>query len=69
MRRKQDELSAVPDLRLALSFDRDFDNSLKEIYHPSQSDRSWTTMPELVDVTDSPVAWDCIETENLCRPL
>lgn len=43
----------IPDLRLALSFDRDFDNSLKEIYHPSQSDRSWATMPKLVEVTDS----------------
>ncbi|TWT81748.1 Planctomycete cytochrome C [Planctomycetes bacterium CA13] len=46
----------IPDLRIALGFDRGFDNSLKEIYHPSQSDRSWTEMPELVDVTDSPIA-------------
>lgn len=47
--------SFMPDLRLALGFDQDFDNSIKEIYHPSQSDRSWTTMPELVEVTDSPL--------------
>ncbi|GAA5508954.1 DUF1553 domain-containing protein [Novipirellula caenicola] len=46
----------IPDLRLALSFDRDFDNSLKTIYHPSQLDRAWTTMPELVEVHDAPVA-------------
>ncbi|NND96714.1 MAG: DUF1553 domain-containing protein, partial [Pirellulaceae bacterium] len=46
----------IPDLRLALAFDRDFDNSLKEIYHPSQSDRSWAPMPELVEVHDSPLA-------------
>ena len=45
----------VPDLRLALGFDREFENSLKEIYHPSQSDRSWAPMVELVDVTDSPI--------------
>lgn len=43
-----------PDLRLALSFDSDFDNAFKDVYHPSQSDRSWTTMPELVDATESP---------------
>lgn len=42
----------IPDLRLALAFDRDYDNSLKEVYHPSQSDRSWTSMPKLVEVTD-----------------
>lgn len=45
----------VPDLRLALSFDRPFDDSLKSIYHPSQSDRSWTTMPPLVEVNDPPI--------------
>lgn len=45
----------IPDLRLALALDQDFDNSIKEIYHPSQSDRSWTQMPALVKVTDSPV--------------
>lgn len=49
------EVLESPDLRLALSFDRVFDNALKDVYHPSQSDRSWTTMPELVDVTDSPL--------------
>jgi hypothetical protein len=43
----------IPDLRLALAFDRDYDNSLRDIYHPSQSDRSWTSMPKLVEVTDS----------------
>lgn len=43
----------IPDLILALGFDKEFDNSLKEIYHPSESDRSWTTMPELVPVIDS----------------
>lgn len=46
----------IPDLRLALAFDRNFDNSLKEIYHPSQSDRSWAPAPDLIDVTDSPLA-------------
>lgn len=46
----------IPDLRLALGFDREYDNSLKEIYHPSESDRSWTTMPDLVDVEDSLIA-------------
>ncbi|MGB7348030.1 MAG: DUF1553 domain-containing protein [Pirellulaceae bacterium] len=44
---------AIVDRQLALAFDRDFDNSLKEVYHPSQSDRSWTSMPDLVAVTDS----------------
>ena len=51
----RDEVS-VPDLRLALGFDRAFENSLKSIYHPSQSDRGWAPMVELVKVTDSPVA-------------
>ncbi|QEG43720.1 DUF1553 domain-containing protein [Roseimaritima ulvae] len=46
----------IPDLRLALSFDRDFDNSLKGIYHPSQSDRAWAAMPPLVEVTDTSLA-------------
>ncbi|WP_372721708.1 DUF1553 domain-containing protein [Novipirellula sp.] len=50
-----DELS-IPDLRLALSFDRDFDNSLKSIYHPSESDRAWTSMPQRVEVSDASVA-------------
>ncbi|MCM2370528.1 DUF1553 domain-containing protein [Aporhodopirellula aestuarii] len=48
--------ASIPDLRLALSFDRGFDNTLKKIYHPSESDRAWTTMPELVPVTDSTIA-------------
>lgn len=50
-----DAFTAPPvlaDLRLALSFDRPFDNSLKKIYHPSQSDRSWAPALDLVDVTD-----------------
>ena len=46
----------IPDLRLALSFDRSFEDSLKKIYHPSQSDRGWTTMPALVAVQDCPIA-------------
>ncbi len=46
----------IPDLRLALGFDRDFDNTLKDIYHPSESDRSWTKMPDLVAVEDSQIA-------------
>ncbi len=50
-----DDLS-IPDLRLALSFDRDFDNSLKSIYHPSESDRAWTSMPQRVEVSDASVA-------------
>lgn len=40
----------IPDLCLALSFDRDFDNTTKKVYHPSESDRRWTQMPELVAV-------------------
>ncbi len=50
------EPEKIPDHRLALSFDRVFDNSLKGIYHPSESDRAWTKMPELVEVTDSSIA-------------
>ena len=46
----------VPDLRLALGFDRGFEDSLKGIYHPSQSDRGWTKMPNLVIVEDSHIA-------------
>ena len=42
----------LPDLRLALSFDRPFDNSLKNVYHPSQSDRSWAPALDMVEVTD-----------------
>ncbi|TWU57301.1 DUF1553 domain-containing protein [Rubripirellula reticaptiva] len=49
------ETLVIPDLKLALGFDLSFDNSFKEVYHPSESDRSWTTMPELVEVTDSSV--------------
>ncbi|MDA8745463.1 DUF1553 domain-containing protein [Rubripirellula amarantea] len=50
----KDELTS-PDLRLALAFDQDFDNAIKDVYHPSESDRSWTKMPELVPVTDSSI--------------
>ncbi|GAB5402709.1 MAG: DUF1553 domain-containing protein [Aureliella sp.] len=46
--------SRIPDLQLALGFDQPFDNSIKQIYHPSQSDRSWTTMPPLEKVVASP---------------
>lgn len=63
---------SIPDLRLALAFDQDFENSIKEIYHPSQSDRSWTQMPDLVSVEDSNItrmdnsdAADFRETETL----
>ena len=47
---------AVPDQKLALAFDQDFDNSIKDVYHPSKLDRSWTEMPALVEVTDSSIA-------------
>ncbi|WP_146530663.1 DUF1553 domain-containing protein [Novipirellula artificiosorum] len=47
---------AIPDLRLAMGFDRGFDDSLKEVYHPSESDRTWCKMPELVEVVDTNVA-------------
>ena len=46
----------IPDLRLAIGFDRPFDDSIKKIYRPTQSDRSWTSMPELVEVNKNPVA-------------
>ena len=45
--------ATVPDLQLALSFDKPFENSLKEIYHPSQNDRGWTRPLETVEVADS----------------
>lgn len=45
----------IPDLRIALAFDQDFDNSIKDVYHPSELDRSWTQMPKLVAVEDSPI--------------
>lgn len=48
---------AIPDLRLALAFDEAFDKSLKEIYHPSQSDRSWAPMSERVPVADCQIPW------------
>ncbi|MEM7311522.1 MAG: DUF1553 domain-containing protein [Planctomycetota bacterium] len=43
----------IPDLRLALSFDKPFENSLKKIYHPSQNDRGWTSPLDTVEVADS----------------
>lgn len=46
----------VPDLRLALGFDRVYQNALKQIYLPSQSDRRWAPMVEFVEVVDSPIA-------------
>ena len=46
---------AIPDLQLALGFDQPFDDSLKKLYHPSQSDRAWAPSPELVAVEDCPV--------------
>lgn len=49
------EASIIPDLKVAISFDREFDNSMKDVYHPSENDRGWTTMPELLTVTDSSI--------------
>ncbi len=61
----------IPDLRVALSFDRDYDDSIKEVYHPSENDRGWTKMPALVAVpsTDIPrlspqQAADVIESDS-----
>ena len=45
----------IPDLQIALAFDRAYDNSLKEIYYPSESDRNWTSMLDQVEVRDSPI--------------
>ena len=42
----------IPDLRIAIGFDRKYDNNIKEFYHPSESDRSWTIAPDLVDVPE-----------------
>jgi len=47
---------SIPDLKLALGFDHPFDNSIKTIYHPSQSDRAWASPVELVPVEVSDVA-------------
>ena len=46
----------IPDLRLALGLDSGFSDSLKAIYHPSESDRAWTQMPELLEVKESSIA-------------
>lgn len=45
--------AAIPDLQLALSFDRPFENELKDIYHPSQNDRGWANPLSTVEVEDS----------------
>ncbi len=45
----------IPDLRIALGFDRPFEDSIKDIYHPSALDRGWTTPVPLVPVTDCTV--------------
>ncbi|MCC9641719.1 DUF1553 domain-containing protein [Rhodopirellula sp. JC740] len=47
--------NSIPDLRLALSFDRKFNNSIKDLYHPSESDRAWAAMVDLVEVNDSDI--------------
>ncbi|MEM1068755.1 MAG: DUF1553 domain-containing protein [Planctomycetota bacterium] len=52
---RENESLSIPDLRIALAFDQDFENSIKGIYHPSQSDRSWTSMSELLPVDDSDI--------------
>ncbi|MEO1616094.1 MAG: DUF1553 domain-containing protein [Planctomycetota bacterium] len=51
-RDENQEIRRVADLRLALGFDRPFENSLKEVYHPSESDRRWTQPVDLVPVDD-----------------
>ncbi|QEF99384.1 Planctomycete cytochrome C [Stieleria maiorica] len=51
-KRDSDTVSPIPDLRLAIGFDVDFDKSIKDLYHPSQSDRSWTSMSPLQAVQD-----------------
>ncbi|WP_146391365.1 DUF1553 domain-containing protein [Allorhodopirellula solitaria] len=52
---KPDNNLTIPDLRLALALDEDFDNSMKDVYHPSQSDRSWAQMPRLLPVENNPI--------------
>ncbi|QDV44854.1 Planctomycete cytochrome C [Stieleria neptunia] len=49
---ESDDQPTIADLRLAIGFDVDFDNTIKDVYHPSQSDRSWTSMSPLQDVVD-----------------
>lgn len=70
-RPKSTETLDSPDLRLAIAFDQDFDNSIQDIYHPSESDRSWTQIPKLVDVEgsaieqlDNSIAADTRETDS-----
>ena len=46
----------IPDLAVALSFDRKFDDKIKEVYHPSENDRGWTPMLDIVPVVESSVA-------------
>lgn len=50
-----DELE-IPDLKLALSFDRTYEKSLKKIYHPSEADKVRSEMVPLVEVEDCDVA-------------
>jgi hypothetical protein len=50
------EALQIPGLRLALGFDQEYvGKKLKKIYHPSESDRNWTSMPELIPVEDCQV--------------
>ncbi|WP_338020277.1 DUF1553 domain-containing protein [Rhodopirellula sp. P2] len=46
----------IPDLRLALALDQGFDNAVKPVYHPSESDRSWAKMCDLVPVENCEIA-------------
>tara|TARA_R110002049_G_scaffold27321_3_gene94389 strand:+ start:10432 stop:13647 length:3216 start_codon:yes stop_codon:yes gene_type:complete len=46
----------IPDLRLALGFEYPYQSSMKELYHPSESDRRWSTMPAQEPVKKSPIA-------------
>ncbi|WP_047814673.1 DUF1553 domain-containing protein [Rhodopirellula islandica] len=46
----------IPDLRLALALDQGFDNAVKPVYHPSESDRSWARMCDLVPVENCEIA-------------
>ena len=48
-------LGQLPDLNLALAFDRPYEESLKPVYHPSVNDRGFGPMPELVPVEGCPV--------------
>ncbi len=54
--KKKKATTKIPDLRLALTFDRKFDKRLKEVYHPSEGDRAWAKMVPLVEVKDCDIA-------------